>query len=268
MASFLLFPEAIVSAYYPNSLIFAAAFLALALFLVTTHRWHWVFPAIALGCAFWMRVDAVLAFPALLFLRRGEGPVRPYRAMILMFIASGVLGLWASHPQRCQCGASAPEFGGHLQSPVDASQGLPMGLGSRAFRTLLGFFPIVTLLVLVLGVVHSVRTRRFSMLVAGMLPLLILLLLHRANLTTPKYLVYAIPFLVLLTAPALAQWTPSWVRGHRVLSVVIVLCALQAVIGIRMVLRGERVYRTAGLSSAGVRHVAPDLGEGVSRAGH
>lgn len=246
LAACILFPEAIVSAYYPNSLIFAAAFLALGLYLYVDGRSHWILPAIALGCAFWMRVDVVLAFPAFVFLRRDAKAVRPFWIMALMFGVSGIVGLGLLTLSDVSVLRLLHSSGAHLQGSVEESQGLPMGLGSRAFRTLLAFFPVLTVLVLVLGVVTLVRTRRIPLVLAGLLPLVIMLLVQRANLTTPKYLVYSIPFLMLCVIPALVHVTPGWFRSHRVLSVLLVLLSLQVVLGVRLLFRGKEYIEAPG----------------------
>jgi hypothetical protein len=253
LVAFALFPEAIISAYYPNSVIFAAAFLAIGLYCYVAGRGSWILPAILLGCAVWMRLDVVIAFPAFLFLHRHGTPRRSFWHIAGALTAAGIIGLALLALSDVSLSRLFHSTGAHLEGSVEQTGGLPLGLGSKAFRTLIGFFPVATLVLVVLGAIRWMRDRDPGTVAAGLLPLVLMLMVQRANLTTPKYLVYSIPFLALMVVRALPRLNAEWVRAHRMLAVILILLSLQAVVGIRMIFRGkEYVERPSSLQRSSI----------------
>ncbi|MFH1921856.1 MAG: hypothetical protein ABIP48_18475 [Planctomycetota bacterium] len=219
----LLFQESYVSAYYANSSMIAAGFLFAAVFLASKESVRSVLAAGGLfALAVLARFDAILMAPVLLIVLC-DGERESWKRMILFTIVSaGVFLLLA-----CAGGVSIAriweESAGHAERFVSLK------------RTLMNYLTLVSgvgFLLWFVGLRAVVNERRWRLLLmsfAGWVPLVVI---YGLTVTTPKYLLYGLPFFTLLVACGLKTVLEGTSRpAYRLRWICVILFTVQYVLG-------------------------------------
>lgn len=235
----LLFQETGTSAFYPNSTIVAAAVLLAACAIASAGETTWTRGAAsgaALAVAGLARADVALVAPVLpLLLYRGEARRAAVAAAASVATA---LALYGAVSAALGAGplAALHEAVEHMGGRAAVSGEVPGWLGHESVRSLVGFWSPGWLLGAALGGVSLVRRGAWKLLPVALAGTVPLFAAYARNLSSPKYLVYAIPFLALLGLAGLAE-TARW--GRRAATLAVVLLAVHSALGLRVVVRSK-----------------------------
>lgn len=214
----LLFQEAYTTGYYGNSTVVAGFLVIAALWNAAPARGlpRLLLSGLLLGLGIWMRFDAVLVAPALLLLvHRGNWRQTITRtalvAGVTVVVALAALTLSGSSLQNI-----LNSVGGHREL-VSGSGGSLMLLENNDLRSHVTFFTGLVLLLIGLGCFHLLRTRQWQTLGTICLGTLPLYAAYTGAITTPKYLVYLLPFFACLALYAAPELAALYAR-HRTLA--------------------------------------------------
>ena len=219
----LLFQESYVSAYYANSSMMAAGFLFAAVFLAFGKSTRSVLAAGGLfATAVLARFDAILMAPVfviVLFDRERDC----WRRMALFALASACVFLLLAYAGGVSIARIWEESAGHARRFVSLE------------RTLMNYLTLVSgvgCLLWVVGLRAVVNGRSWRLLLmsfAGWVPLVAA---YGLTVTTPKYLLYGIPFFTLLVACGLKEVLAGTSRSaHRLRWLCVGLFAVQYILG-------------------------------------
>ncbi len=210
----LLFQEALVNAYYPNSNVFAAPFLIMSVYFLTQRvsNGNVLLSAMLLAFGVWMRIDSImisLIFPLLLFRQTLAGFLRRSSLFALTFITvfitlsqlsnvelSNIFGLTQRHMEGT--------FGGKPMLGI---------LGQVEIQSYLSFYSLVNIVMIGIGIIYLLRTNNLKLLSSCLVAILPLVCVYFGDLSSPKYLFYVLPFYAIFTASAL-----KYLKGRPVLS--------------------------------------------------
>ena len=212
----LLFQEASVTGYFGNGTVLASGFACAALMLLAEPRGPWrdVAAALAIAAAGVMRLDAVVivAGAAGLILLGGR-----HRALPRLLLVGAVAGVAL---------AAALFLLGFDPDEVAASLAFKEGLHESAgdlentFRSLVAYFSVLCVLLMVSGLIALWRDGRKDLLRLVVLGVLPTVLVYQSGIDTPRYLLYILPFVALLTARGLmAAWPPRGLISYLWLAV-------------------------------------------------
>ncbi len=203
LVSVLLFQESYSAAYYGNSTVLASAFAFGGLLALSRRNSVSadVLAGVLFATACYMRLDAVLIVPAgIVLILQGDRSSILRRLVIVGGVGSVSLALALA-----VSGFSLDEV---LASIEFKHRLFDSGGDLQNTRiSLLAFFSLLCVLLMLAGAVVLIRERRFdlwALIVAGVLPTL---LLYAGGVDTPRYLVYLLSFTALLVARGLSV---SW----------------------------------------------------------
>lgn len=183
-----LLPEMYAAGMYPNSAIPAAASFVWALCFIWDRKY---IPGLLLMViAPLFRVDVVIVYPALLplFWLRGESFKKSFlfsAAFALSIIALLTLCFWLLHANPLK------SIGGYQSWSAIVSR-------HEVILAILGYYSIVYLILLPLGVVFAVRNQVFKHLFLCLLPICLLHFVYRSMGCASKHYLYISPFVILL----------------------------------------------------------------------
>jgi hypothetical protein len=201
----LLFQEASVAGYFGNGTVLASGFACAALMLLAEPRGPLrdVVAGLAIAAAGVMRLDAVVivAAAAALILLGGR-----HRALPRLLLVGAVAGVAL---------AASLYLLGFDPDEVAASLAFKEGLHESAgdlentVRSLVAYFSVLCVLLMLSGLVSLWRDGRKDLLWLVFLGVLPTVLVFWSGIDTPRYLLYILPFVALLTARGLmAAWPP------------------------------------------------------------
>jgi len=199
------FQEVAAAGYYVNSNVLAGAFGVSALYTacrVRTTQSPLPFIGMAgilLGLAGWMRCDVVLISPAFPFLLHKKSLRETLRNTAYLGMTSLAVFLLLFKVSGGQFSSLVGFTHGHMVFDPDGTPnlGIPF-LGATDIKNHLAFFSGLNVFWILWGLVVLVSRKSWTTLafcLAGILPLYGV---YFGHLTTPKYLYYAVPFLVCL----------------------------------------------------------------------
>ena len=183
-----LLPEMYAAGMYPNSAIPAAASFVWALCFIWNRKY---IPGLLLMViAPLFRVDVVIVYPAILplFWLRGESFKKSFlfsAAFALSIIALLTLCFWLLHANPLK------SIGGYQSWSAIVSR-------HEVILAILGYYSIVYLILLPLGVVFAVRNQVFKHLFLCLLPICLLHFVYRSMGCASKHYLYISPFVILL----------------------------------------------------------------------
>ena len=183
-----LLPEMYAVGMYPNSAIPAAASFVWALCFIWNRKY---IPGLLLMViAPLFRVDVVIVYPALLplFWLRGESFKKSFlfsAAFALSIIALLTLCFWLLHANPLK------SIGGYQSWSAIVSR-------HEVILAILGYYSIVYLILLPLGVGFAVRNQVFKHLFLCLLPICLLHFVYRSMGCASKHYLYISPFVILL----------------------------------------------------------------------
>ena len=183
-----LLPEMYAAGMYPNSAIPAAASFVWALCFIWNRKY---IPGLLLMViAPLFRVDVVIVYPALLplFWLRGESFKKSFlfsAAFALSIIALLTLCFWLLHANPLK------SIGGYQSWSAIVSR-------HEVILAILGYYSIVYLILLPLGVGFAVRNQVFKHLFLCLLPICLLHFVYRSMGCASKHYLYMSPFVILL----------------------------------------------------------------------
>lgn len=183
-----LLPEMYAVGMYPNSAIPAAASFVWALCFIWNRKY---IPGLLLMViAPLFRVDVVIVYPALLplFWLRGESFKKSFlfsAAFALSIIALLTLCFWLLHANPLK------SIGGYQSWSAIVSR-------HEVILAILGYYSIVYLILLPLGVCFAVRNQVFKHLFLCLLPICLLHFVYRSMGCASKHYLYISPFVILL----------------------------------------------------------------------
>ena len=183
-----LLPEMYAAGMYPNSTIPAAASFVWALCFIWNRKY---IPGLLLMViAPLFRVDVVIVYPAILplFWLRGESFKKSFlfsAAFALSIIALLTLCFWLLHANPLK------SIGGYQSWSAIVSR-------LEVILAILGYYSIVYLILLPLGVAFAVRNQVFKHLFLCLLPICLLHFVYRSMGCASKHYLYISPFVILL----------------------------------------------------------------------
>ena len=197
----LIFPETPIEAYYGNSTIIAAALGLAGLYVLAARygEFRLLLGGALLGIAVWMRFDAILLTPVVpVLLMSDDGdPLARWRAarvetavvaVVVMAVAGALL--WASGADMLRVFSATGAHRVH-NYPLYAW-----------FMNTVAFLNVPVLGLLAIGLYVTVRRKAWCALAAAALGVAPVIVAYSGMLSTPKYYLYAVPFLALVAAPA------------------------------------------------------------------
>lgn len=196
MLALVLLPESYAVMTYPNTAIFAAVpFLA-----GLTALWHERFwtGALFLCLAPLFRYDVLMVYPLVLglFLFMGKGwKASIGRSALLAVVVVGVfaLGCWLMHTNPFETVTDLERNGHDVRYSAVVKYVVP------------AFYTLVNIILLPLGVVRSVKRRKWALLLMSLLPILMLHVAYSQQGTAAKHFLYLLPFIITFTAPLIAD---------------------------------------------------------------
>lgn len=212
----LLFQEASVAGYFGNGTVLASGFGCAALMLLAEPRGPWrdVAAGLAIAAAGVMRLDAVVivAAAAVLILLGGR-----HGALQRLVLVGAVAGAAL---------AASLYLLGFAPDEVAASLAFKEGLHESAgdventVRSLAAYFSVLCVLLMATGLVALWRDGRKGLLWLVFLGVLPTVLVFQSGIDTPRYLLYILPFVALLTTRGLmAAWPPRGLASYAWLAV-------------------------------------------------
>lgn len=223
--SLFLIPETFAISMYPNSAVFAAAFLIGALNKLLDNKF--CVAAILMIIAPLYRVDVLIVYPVVFFiflfqkksLKESIAKSALLAALVLLFVSIGYWGLRAN-PLTALTG-----YNGMNETHSFASQ---VKFAVFTFYTVLNFVFIP------IGLVVLFREKKFGIMGIALIPVLLIHFMFRYTGCAPKHYLYLIPFVSLMSATAI-RWIYRWVKGKPVLKYGIVsIVVLFLCLGVRI----------------------------------
>jgi len=233
----LLFQETATAGFYPNSTVLAAAAFLLAC-VVAVSEWpaRWLVAGLAVAAAGLLRADVILVAPVLPVLFH-RNDARATARTTLACAATAIL-VYSASATMLAAGPTAAvrEAVSHMGGDAAASLQVPGWLGLETVRALVAFLSPAWLLAFVLGVALLIRRRRWRLVLIVALGTVPLAIAYSRNLSSPKYLYYAIPFVAVAALAAATERTRPWRAAWT--GAVVLLLAHQ-LIGIRVTVRSK-----------------------------
>lgn len=239
----LLLPQIYSEGNYPNSTVLAAAGGSLA-FLVLVNPKILGFDRLLLagffiGAGAFFRFDfALMGFSTLPLLLRRQESCKAIISFIIIGLAGGVVAIGLM----LLFGANPLDLLSTSRAHLNSSGSWITILRLNAL-TLAEFFPISTAVLLLIGVFAVCRRGQaveLSLILVGFLPLW---LAYSMALTTPKYLYYALPFLLFGCITGLKYlFELAASGGNKILGALTLVLVLQLLIGVNFELR-EKPWR-------------------------
>lgn len=235
----LLFQEIYTACFYMNSAT-GAAFFMMAAFCVVYNRntpARLVCSGLLLALGAWTRVDVSVAFPVVFFLVKVD-TIRQRAALTTVifgaFAAAFSILCWVSNAHNVLFetlqGSSSLSF-------VDNQQTAHSFVSSQFVRVLIGYFPVLTVLLMLIGVRHMLRGKHWQLLSVCLLPVCLFIILIGGRLVAGKHLLYYTPFFsipVLISCQEL--YRTGFQRVHLFVKVLLAISVLQYVMGVQVAL--------------------------------
>ena len=215
-----------------------AAFFMMAAFCVVYNQntpTRLIGGGLLLALAAWTRLDVVVAFPVVALLL-SAGTVRSrigHTALVFAAFAVALTVLcWVSNAHNV---LREVLQGGSSLSFTDNQRMAGSFVSSQFVRVLVGYFSVLTVLLIVHGTWHLIRAERWHLLSIYLLPVCLFIILLGGRLVAGKHLLYYTPFFaipVLVSCQQLYGWG-VW-RGSLLFKALLVVAALQYVVGVQV----------------------------------
>lgn len=225
LSALILLPETYAVATYPNSSVFAFVF-AMAGFLLLVKGASPVkyFPLLCVAPLF--RIDVIIIYPVIFFLYLLQGKSLRRSIGLSVGAAVSVVAFMALTYSLLQANPLATL--NHAQVMNNSGSLLTMVL-----IAIYSFYNSINLLLLPIGVACVARQRRFRLLMAALVPIILVHYFYRLNGGAAKHYLYLLPFVAIFTVHAL-QWLVGVCREHKVVRYACVTAlVLFFVIGLR-----------------------------------
>lgn len=229
--SVLAYPESFMIAHYANANTAAAVFgtVALILALRATGWGGAASSGIALGVAAWMRCDVLIIAPAVALHSLFADQPSSMRQVLLGVLRAGVCGVMS-------VATLAPLLYLTDSDLIQVYVQISDHQSNYAFWDSLVrqayFFPVITWILMPLGVWHLARERRWGLLIPILVGGVTVYATFSRLLVTPKYLYYALPFYAALAAAGVRAILNARPVGLRVAAgALVALASLQFLIG-------------------------------------
>ncbi len=237
MLCLLLFQEIYSACFYMNSATGAAFFMMAAFCLIYDQHTpaRLVGSGLLLALAAWTRLDVAIAFPVIALLLKADTilqRVEQTAVIFAVFITAFGSLCWVSNAHNV---FNEVVQGGSLVSFFDNQQTAGSFISSQFVRVLIGYFSVVTVLLMGYGMWLLIWTERWQLLSVCLLPVCLFVVLLGGHLVAGKHLLYYTPFFAVLVLVSCQELYRTGFRRRKLLfKTLLVVAALQYVIGVRV----------------------------------
>jgi hypothetical protein len=232
----LLFQEVFASGYYANSNVIAAAFLVTGFFCAISARTPTLrlLAGVLLGLGAWMRFDVMLIMPALFLIVPESSWKRTLGQVLLILGVAMFVALSAFYLSNVRLSDILLAAGGHLTQVHSSTTdlGIPL-IGNSNIKSHMAFFSMLTSALMIGGVTWLILKRRWRILGIGLLGIVPFYAIYWGTITSPKYLLYTLPFCLLFVVFCLEAMKSLSLPWQRVLTILALLLFLgQYILGL------------------------------------
>ena len=202
-----LFQEIFTGCFYPNSTILAAPFLVIVLYYIVTlekTNLNLILAGLTMSIGVWFRYDLIIVSPIILFfLYDNNFKQLVFKGLFfytsLIFFSTLFLYLCGTNPIEIYKSATiiTTEYSGNNIGNTGTENIGINSLGNWDIKTFFSFYNPLILLLLFIGLFLIIKSKDWKLLIYSTLPVGLIYYFYFGTFTTPKYLYYVIPFLLI-----------------------------------------------------------------------
>lgn len=221
----LLFQETYSTWFYCNSAVIAGAVMMLAFNILIRRSTllYLIISGLLLGAAVWTRLDVIISYPVIFFLLKSKNwKERIIRTIVLAFLTLvfGWFLFLLSNTSISELYSSLTAK--HKVFTFAYNVGISGVLWSHAMRSYLGFFSILLILLIIIGIIVLIKNKCWQILAYSLTPVFFFIIIIKGNITAPKHLFYLIPFLAIPVISAF-QYMDTL---NRIFKIALKICAI------------------------------------------